>query len=363
MVPTMSRIYRKFVDDFGYQGCRNSLRKEVKKLGFRWRKMRNNKLILMERPPIRHLRIEFLKRMRSYREEGRNIVYMDETYIHSCHTKQKGWSDQSDKGLLKPNSKGPRLIILNAGGENGFVPGAYARWKSTTTSGDYHNDMNYENYEKWIKNQLLPNVPPRSVIVIDNAPYHNKQAQKCPNSTTRKDEMKSWLRLRNIPFPDNSLKPELYNIIKIHKPRYKKIFQIDEIINSMGHDVLRLPPYHPDLNPIENVWAAMKEYVGSRNVKFNLADVTALTDDFFQQFTVDQWRSVCEHSKKFELQFMEREPMMDIVVEELIIRVNGNDSDSSDENDDSDEDDSASSESGLSGIEELDENDCPSTSK
>ena len=84
---------------------------------------------------------------------------MDETYIHSLHTHQKGWSDQSDKGLLKPISKGHRIIILNAGGENGFVPGSYARWKSTCNTGDYHKEMNFENYEKWVRTRLLRNYP------------------------------------------------------------------------------------------------------------------------------------------------------------------------------------------------------------
>jgi hypothetical protein len=67
------------------------------------------------------------------------------------------------------------VIILNAGGDNGFVPGTYARWKSTYKTGDYHDSMNYDNYEKWVTRQLIPNLPANSVVVIDNAPYHNKQ--------------------------------------------------------------------------------------------------------------------------------------------------------------------------------------------
>lgn len=42
---------------------------------------------------------------------------------------------------------------------------------------------------------------------------------------------------------------------------------IDEMFKKNNHDVLRLPPYHPDLNPIEMVWAAIKGHVAAKNVE------------------------------------------------------------------------------------------------
>jgi hypothetical protein len=137
-----------------------------------------------------------LELLRSFREEGCPIVYMDENYINSSHTHQKGWSDNSNERFFKPISKGLRLIIINAGGENGFVPGAYARWKSNSHTGDYHHEMNFENYEKWVRTQLVPHLLPKSVVAIDNAPYHNKQKEKCPTSASRKDDTKKFLRAK-----------------------------------------------------------------------------------------------------------------------------------------------------------------------
>lgn len=65
-----------------------------------------------------------------YRAEGRSIVYTDETYIHSSHTQEHRWSDQSGKELKKPISKGKRLIIVHAGGEMGFIQNALLIFKS-----------------------------------------------------------------------------------------------------------------------------------------------------------------------------------------------------------------------------------------
>lgn len=84
----------------------------------------------MEKHDIRLKRIEYLKQVLKYREEGRNFIYTDETYIHSSHTQPYSWSDSSDKMLRKPISKGKRLIIVHAGGENGFVPNALLIFKS-----------------------------------------------------------------------------------------------------------------------------------------------------------------------------------------------------------------------------------------
>nr|CAH7752411.1 unnamed protein product [Callosobruchus chinensis] len=79
------------------------------------------------------------------------------------------------------------------------------------------------------------------------------------------------------------LKAELYSLIKIHKPRYKTC-EIDKIMTEAGHSVSRLPPYHPDLNPIELVWASLKQYVAERNVDFNFKYVEKYCDEFFPHF-------------------------------------------------------------------------------
>jgi len=44
-------------------------------------------------------------------EEGRPIVYGDETYIHSAHTTSYAWNDASGAGLKAPTSKRRRLIV------------------------------------------------------------------------------------------------------------------------------------------------------------------------------------------------------------------------------------------------------------
>ena len=48
-------------------------------------------------------------------------------------------------------------------------------------------------------------------------------------------------------------------------PRYR----IDQLFKEAGHTVLRLPPYHCDLNPIELIWSQLKRYVAANNVTFN----------------------------------------------------------------------------------------------
>jgi transposase len=88
--------------------------------------------------------------------------------------------------------------------------------------------------------------------------------------------MKNWLRVRNIPFRDTLLKVQLYETIKAHKPKYKT-FLVDEIMTVNVHTVLKLPPYHPDLNPIELIWADVKQWVGAKK-KSRANDVKLLCE-------------------------------------------------------------------------------------
>ncbi|XP_046586413.1 uncharacterized protein LOC124292739 [Neodiprion lecontei] len=147
-LPTVEKLRKKLKQDIHFTGSESSLRRVLKQLGFRWKKTENNRKLLIEKTNIRFLRIEFLQKIKKFREEGRPIIYTDESYVDSSHASTKAWTDGSTQGLKKPISKGQRLVIVHAGSENGFVPNALLLFKAGTKSGDYHDNMNYENYEK-----------------------------------------------------------------------------------------------------------------------------------------------------------------------------------------------------------------------
>ncbi|XP_072384552.1 uncharacterized protein [Diabrotica undecimpunctata] len=327
-VPTIKKIHQKFVNELNYAGSRESMRMEFHKLGFRWKKTVDNRKMLIEKHEIRHLRLQYLRNIKEARNANKFIVFTDKTYLLTSHIAKNNLCDTSNNGLKKPVSKGQRLIIVGAGNEQGFVPGSYVRWKSTSKSGDYYDDMNYANFKKGLEKNLLCNLPPNSVIVLDNAPYHNTQEDKCPTSASKKCVMQEWLRERNIAYTASMLKPDLYNIIELHKPRYVK-YAIDRIIRAQGHDVFRLSPYHPDLNPIEMVWAALKSYVGARNVDFTFTSIQQLSDEFFETFPVEEWKKITDKVIATERELMSKEPLIDVVVDRIVINPD-EDSDSDD---------------------------------
>jgi hypothetical protein len=81
----------------------------------RWKKTSDKRKFIVERHDIQSLRVKYLHAIKAYREEGRSIVYTDETYIHSSHTTSYAWDDGSGGGLKAPISKGQHLVIVHAG--------------------------------------------------------------------------------------------------------------------------------------------------------------------------------------------------------------------------------------------------------
>ncbi|XP_050508123.1 uncharacterized protein LOC126885573 [Diabrotica virgifera virgifera] len=134
--------------------------------------------------------------------------------------------------------------------------------------------MDADHYEKWFSDILLK-IQPGSVIVMDNAPYHSRRVEQLPTTKWRKAEIADWLTKKNIKFNEQNLKTELLNLARCHKDKYIK-YVVDEMARERGVIVLRLPPYHCELNPMELIWAQIKNEVARNNFTYKLNDVKNL---------------------------------------------------------------------------------------
>jgi transposase len=193
--------------------------------------------------------------------------------------------------------------------------------------------MNHTNYKKWLQEKLFPNLKPSLVIVVDNASYHNIQINRHPTSNARKAEMLFWLDKHGIRHSSDMIKVELYDLIKMHKPQYET-FAIDGLLAKHGHTMIRLPPYHPDLNPIEKIWGVVKNRVAAKNVTFKLQDVQQLAEENFAAVTEEEWAAVCRHVKVVEEEYMSKEHEIDSAMERIIINPDDDDDDDTSESSD-----------------------------
>jgi len=50
-------------------------------------------------------------------------------------------------------------------------------------------------------------------------------------------------------------------------------YALDELAAEHGHEILRTPPYHPELQPIETCWAVVKNQIARKN-KCTMAQIS-----------------------------------------------------------------------------------------
>lgn len=78
--------------------------------------------------------------------------------------------------------------------------------------------MDSNVFEDWVFNTIIPVLPPNTNIIMDNAPYHYRVADKAPTSNSNKATLISWLNNRGVCFPPDLRKPELNNVVKMYTP-------------------------------------------------------------------------------------------------------------------------------------------------
>lgn len=318
-LPTLKKIKDALHEKIGFTGCLESLRKVVREIGFRYKTVDGRKF-LMERSDVQVARAQFLQEMKRVKKCYDSFVYLDETWVNQNYTVDKCWVDTAASkatGVKVPTGKGSRLIILHAGTKHGFVKDAELVFQAKN-DGDYHQQMTSVRFEEWFRTQLLPNIPPNSVIVMDNASYHSTLVEKMPTQAWKKSDIKEWLINKGEQPSEELLKKQLLLLTKKHNTGKK--YLIDTIAKQAGHRVVRLPPYHCQYNPIELIWAQMKKYIGQKN-NYKMADLKLLIKESLEQVTPSNWRNAVQHTDELQESDAKLDQVADHLFDSFIINI------------------------------------------
>lgn len=142
-----------------------------------------------------------------------NLVYVDESGIESGIVKDRGWGKKGE--VLKAKKSGKYYLRTN-------IVAGYSGNKDMAPV-IFHGPCNTILFEAWVKQALIKELKPGQVVILDNATFHKSKKTK-------------------------------------------------ELIESVGCKVIFLPPYSPDLNPIEKFWANMKRWIKNNMINFEKLD-------------------------------------------------------------------------------------------
>lgn len=141
----------------------------------------------------------FILMLIMYQHECLKTIYIDESGFTKSSPRRYGYDLKGDTPTVEHDSAERNVYnVLGALHEGKLIAVAYCK-----------KPINGPTFHYWVENFLLNSIPENSLIVLDNARFH-------------------------------------------------KLKETVELIESAGHVVLWLPPYSPQLNPIEQVWAHIK---------------------------------------------------------------------------------------------------------
>lgn len=325
-VPTISKMLTVINEDETLPNMkRTSFQSVLKDLQFQYVK-KNRNSALLEREDLITWRRTFLTKIKHYRAQNRPIYYLDETWVNAGETHSRSWLDTTVKsshdaflkglttGQKEPSGKGKRLIVLHIGSSDGFVPGGLLCFESKTKSTDYHDEMNGDTFYEWFV-RILPLLKENAIIVMDNASYHSVKKDKIPTMSCKKQYIIDWLESKGEIVTLPTCKNDLMKKVRILHNMYDK-YVIDEYAMDHKKLVLRLPPYHCELNPIELAWSAVKSYVRTHNNTFKIKDVLDLLKKGVDHVTPEMWSNFIGHVIKEEDNFLNLEHITDELLDE-----------------------------------------------
>ncbi|KAG3210081.1 hypothetical protein PC129_g18922 [Phytophthora cactorum] len=98
-------------------------------------------------------------------------------------------------------------------------------------------------------------------------------------------------------------KAELLLLVRANKP--KPVYQATKIATAYDHLVYFTPLYHPELQPVELIWAHAKNQVADDPAS-SMPELKAKIDAEFDTVVSDTWINAYEHVQEFEEKYMQQ---------------------------------------------------------
>ncbi|XP_015380395.1 PREDICTED: uncharacterized protein LOC107174087 [Diuraphis noxia] len=310
-IPTFEKIMASINNDPSLTNfSRSSFQLLLKDLNFVYTKIKRNNA-LSERGDIVCWRQKYLESIRYYRNCGRQIYYLDESWI-SVEETSKSVDTTIQSEQKNPSVKGKKLIVVHIGSSDGFVDGGLLAFESKDNSSDNHDEMDDDTFYEWFSS-ILSLLKDNAVIVMDTALYHSVKKHTFPHISWKKDKIITWLENNGKLIHRPMVKHQLLEEAEQFRTVCEK-YVIDELAKENNKIVLRIPPYHSELNPIELAWSFVKQHVKTNNTTFTLTDVQKLLHEGVERVTPLMWKNYINHVIKVEDKFFE----LDFIIDELL---------------------------------------------
>jgi transposase len=153
--------------------------------------------------------------------EVADLVFIDETGINTSMTRLYGGAPKGQRAVGKvPRNHGENLSIIGAISLNGLI-----------TSMAINGAVDGAVFNCFIEHFLVPNLRQGQTIIMDNLSLHLSQ-------------------------------------------------KVEKLITAAKACIIYLPPYSPDLSPIENFWSKVKTFLRARGARTKTKLLNALAQAF-----------------------------------------------------------------------------------
>jgi len=84
-------------------------------------------------------------------------------------------------------------------------------------------------------------------------------------------------------------------------------------------EIVRLPIRHCSLNPIETVWALLKDYIRKNNTTFSMTAIFELASEFIAGFDDNAAQAAILHAEKVEKTYKQADDFVENTIEPQLI--------------------------------------------